>query len=337
MEKRAARDITFDITRSLCVLWIVAFWHIGDYIDYHRSEMEFRLGVTITTGVLACFTFMSGYFLSKYKISTLRDAVDFYKKRVSRFYVLLFISASSLFFAGLVVGQQFYTTKQYFSIITGLGCFIEQVPPTLWYFSMIMFFYILTPLFQRFDQTITKTVFFSALFALLLLLNKVLNVVIDERIFLYFIFYFLGLVLNKRIVENFKNRNCLYLLLLFICLFYNQTKFNGMAYEYLQSGIIIILLIAISNLIKETAVSQLFSQVSYASMCAYLFHRQFYLAAVFLVSLNNKGVSLRDVTIPFWMALISIIIIFISSFYLQKLYDEIIKYFSNCQLKKEIA
>ena len=53
-----------DTMRALCMLWIIAIWHIGRYLETGRTFVPYNeYTECITTGILATFTFLSGYFL----------------------------------------------------------------------------------------------------------------------------------------------------------------------------------------------------------------------------------------------------------------------------------
>lgn len=87
------RNLQIDIVRVLSVLYIVGFWHL---IGYMNPEICRILTNTYTSNivnsVLGTFMFVSGFCLAKYRFTTWHDAWSFYKKRLSRFYILFFIS-----------------------------------------------------------------------------------------------------------------------------------------------------------------------------------------------------------------------------------------------------
>ena len=104
--KNKKRDITFDIARSLCILWIVGVWHLKDYVCLDGvSENIMRAGDVITTAALGAFTFMSGYFLKRYKMRMVSDALLFYRKRLLRFWVLYFAASASIYMASAAGGS----------------------------------------------------------------------------------------------------------------------------------------------------------------------------------------------------------------------------------------
>lgn len=82
----------------------------------------------------------------------------------------------------------------------------------------------------------------------------------------------------------------------------------------------VFLLICCSDVIEKNATDntkRILSKISYASMFAYLFHREFY--GVF-----KKMFNLADGTIPVYGIIIAVILIFAGGYYMQKSYDWII-------------
>ena len=104
------RIVLFDIARSLCVLEIVGFWHMLDYINCNNIYVR-TIGCGITYSVLACFTFISGFFLGQKETSTKK----FYYSRLKRFFLPLLLT--SLCF--LCIGW-FDSIQLFIFTITGL-------------------------------------------------------------------------------------------------------------------------------------------------------------------------------------------------------------------------
>ena len=286
------------------------------------------VGSLITMGVLGCFSFMSGYFLKKYQFEAMDDVIVFAKKRLSRFYVLLFLSSSSLYLGGLVIGQNFYTTTQYLSIITGLGCFVNPAPATLWYFSMIMFFYIITPLIQRFKNKGIKVLVLCILLLTLVFLKNFVLTYVDNRLFVYLPIYFLGLLCPHSIIEHLKRWPTLFLIVP-IVLFFQMRSSLLILYDLMGSFLVTCIIIFISDKLSYITKSRLlFTNISYSSMCAYLFHRHFYLFSVFLYNIH-RSISLREATIPILVAVACVIAIFVMSFYIQNIFDYFQKHISR--------
>lgn len=69
-----SRDLSFDVTRVVCTLWIVGIWHLMNYIPNQApAALTTGIGEPVTITALSCFMFISGYFLRKYPF---RDRAD---------------------------------------------------------------------------------------------------------------------------------------------------------------------------------------------------------------------------------------------------------------------
>jgi len=90
---------------------------------------------------------MSGFLLGgKYKFtgSLLNSQVKkFYLKRILRFYPLFFIATAAL----LLI--DFNSSKASLMGLIGAAPFVRESPKTLWYISMLMIFYLITPIINR--------------------------------------------------------------------------------------------------------------------------------------------------------------------------------------------
>ena len=152
---------------------------------------------------------------------------------------------------------------------------------------------------------------------------------IDERLIVYFPFYLLGLFIDKSAVEKAKNIRLLPLTfipwLLAIIFIKEWSIYEGIVLDIL----LILSLISLASLLDQSkALEKFFSFISTGSMVAYLFHRHFYLIAVIACNLHNMS-NLRDASIPVPVALCVVIpLIFIISYFVQKIYDFIINKFS---------
>ena len=152
------RILLYDIARVLCVLWIVAFWHMIDYFKLTEAFSDYGF---ITVGVLSCFTFLSGLFLGKKRMGI----KDFYVARFRRFWFLLLFSAISFYAVGYIDNL-----SSFIGTITGLSCFGLSWARTLWYFSMLIFFYLLTP-FLRGAKFEMKNVVIKGVFVYITLIS----------------------------------------------------------------------------------------------------------------------------------------------------------------------
>lgn len=92
------RVVYLDLVRTVCTLVIVGVWHGLDYIN--PAVEHTALDTLVSQICLTCFMFLSGYLLSKYSVANINDILHFYKKRLSRFFLMFILSAGSLYLGG---------------------------------------------------------------------------------------------------------------------------------------------------------------------------------------------------------------------------------------------
>lgn len=312
------RDVVYDAVRAICMLWIVGFWHFGNYLPeaYQYSEALLHIGEIITLGVLATFAFISGLFLSRYKFDCIGDVLYFYKKRITRFFFLFFLAVISMYIAGLLFHQHFFESlKQVVLCLLGLGSFYTPFVRTFWYISMMMFFYLITPLLL-YPHNILFKLANSTLLVLLLIIVSYFNFIeVDERLIVFLVFYCAGLLIPKKNVDQLKKVYFLAAAIL-VLLFPVNTIWQGIITDVL----IFIFLVSFANLLCKLRLNKVLSWISYSSMSAYLFHRHIMLSFVFLFSLIF-GTSLGEAFIPLWSVIIVIPTVFVFSYFIQKCYD----------------
>lgn len=298
----------FDIMRALCVIEIIAFWHILDYTPLVYTKVPW--GEQLTCTALSAFTFASGFFLGKKQIS----ALSFYESRLKRFMIPLLGSLLIFYFLHLT------SLKAACFAPIGLSCFIGPMPLTLWYFSMIILFYWITPLLlwrvwsmsplERIMNVVVRSIM---IYLIMVLAN------VEERVQMYYFFYILGIIVNLNVIKLVVNIKPIYqiwvwggVIVWFITSYDNPPSF-------VSNLLGVILLLCLSNLLEQYCskrIKSFFSKISYASMFAYLFHRVFYTIVKYIW-------GLPDGTIPIWILSITIPIIFFLSYYMQKIYDHI--------------
>jgi len=125
------RDITLDVTRALCIMWIVGYFHLADYVKdvFFHTYLFGQTSNYNTIGVLSTFTFLSGYFLKKYEINSIQDAILFYKKRIRRFWIPFFLSALILHVVTIAMHHPWFFSHWHFvSTVLGFSIF---TPPAL--------------------------------------------------------------------------------------------------------------------------------------------------------------------------------------------------------------
>lgn len=188
------RDGPIDAMRAVSMLYIVGFWHLFDYARNksfdHHDETTFRLTVL----ALGLFVFISGYLTArKDPASSGRlDAVAYYKARFWRIYPP-FLIATSLFLL-LHIGHSYDLYKG----ITLVAMFAEPAPPTLWFVSMIVVFYVIAPLLVRLRTNVAGFLALCLSLTLAMMLYEALTGHIDPRIILYFPCFAAGIFLGGR-------------------------------------------------------------------------------------------------------------------------------------------
>lgn len=270
------RLIAFDYARSICAIWIVGFWHYHKYLspEYHIEGELFLLLSRITMIVLGTFTFLSSFFLKKYEFFNTEDIFTFAKKRFSRFFILLLFSSFTLYLLG------WCSLKQVVYILTGTNWIFGEPVFTLWYFSMMIFFYLLTP-FIRWKNN-TYIFLFSSV--LLLLCSWRFIEHIDKRIALYLPLYLLGFSLptEKFIFFLSKLRYFIVLLSITIGLIWIDTYYASIIFNFIYIITGTFSLLSFCLITFKPYLSKISVYISVSSMVAYLFHRQFYIVTLML-------------------------------------------------------
>lgn len=306
------RVLEFDLARSLCVLWIVGFWHLYKwlYVDYHLTGVALEFSARITMIVLGTFTFISGCFLQKYTFSCFHDIYIFAQKRISRFYLLLFMSTASLFALGWI------SLSQSLQILTGTNMFWGTPALTLWYFSMMILFYLLTPLLSI-SNTKVSHIIAIVLFLLLLLLAK------DNRVLWLFPMYYLGLKTPQGHLTAFLKKK--YTPIVFIILTIVFIIIDIYVYHITLISDCLIVLIGTLGLLAfclncyPDKMTSTVIYISTASMVAYLFHRQIFIVGN--IACNKFGCSYM----PLFVALSLLLLTFVLSYYVQIYYSKFAK------------
>lgn len=309
------RILYFDVSRALCVMWIVCFWHMNAYIEmpfkfFENDTMEKETLSHVTDGILALFTFISGFFMSQKEIRCFSDIIVFFKKRMLRFLLPLFISCVILAFGG------FISYFHIFTICFGLSQFLPyHYPDTLWYFSMIIFFYLITPLILYLK---VKGKFFCGFLCILIYLILLLGYKychFDKRLSDYFLFYSIPYIIKPSIINVFFSNKLHYLIMpICICVFF-IAKSSNCIIHFFSNFSVCILIVSLSTIIaNQIKLKKLFEIIAYASMFAYLYHREVLITSRKLLGDFNY---LQSICIS--------LIIFVLSYYGQKTYDSVVK------------
>lgn len=176
--------------RALCMLWIVGFWHLGGKSSFAYSNIVTLL---FTKGILATFTYISGRLYANRIISGKKEAIAFYKKRLTKVYPLFWMSATMFYILHLFDTQFWHITslRQYTLSILGIACIFPPAPGTVWFIDMLLLFWGSTPIVLAFENMFKRGLMGGALylgFAFMVMYGG------DDRLAFYYPIYILGLL-----------------------------------------------------------------------------------------------------------------------------------------------
>lgn len=311
------RLLGFDLARVVSIFVVIGIYHNLGYAGLYHDEPAIRVLVYSSLGV---FTFLSAFLLaSKYSFKERVETWAFYKKRVLRIWPLFIIS--SLMLAVLGFNSWMTTIKG----IVGISPFWAPHPTTMWYVAMLISLYIITPFVVK-GNLKTQCVKAFCVMTVIGLLQIVLGTVVP-RTFNYYTVYLVGLLLGRNGYEPtlsfLKSKKTLIISCAWIAMiavvFYTKNV-------YLKSFSSIIGIIAILNfsllVAKSLKTNKFFTQylsiMSYASFCAYLFHREIIWTMFHVYKPDGFAPIFLEVLI------IAVPLSFICAYYIQKVYDLII-------------
>lgn len=319
------RNIELDMARALCVIYIVCFLHLQGYspnYQWFADSVMFYME-HITNIVLGCFTFISGLFLGKKKIFTFNDILNFYKKRLSRFYLMFFVAITSIYVLSLV-GHFFWfpSLKHFLVALIGMSNFTFN-PPTFWFIEMLMLFYFVTPFVLVLQSKFKQICLMIGIYIFFLICYYYHH--LDYRLLLYFPIYVLGMKIPIRYIEKLEVKKYLYgisiicSLLLALAILSQQKILNSFFAESLIYEIWIIFIgtmfiVVISKILcKNYMISRFGALLAYLSMAAYMFHRHIY----YLFTLCGDSFE------SCWFNAIAAFTVLVLSFFIQKGFDKI--------------
>lgn len=308
------RIYQLDLTRALCALWIVSFWHMQYYVPYAfrpQGAVE-ETCRTLTDAVLATFTFLSGFFLKKYSFRSVTDAGRFYVKRLLRFYPLYALSAVLM---EAICGG---TAAELVSSLLGYAIFTRTTLQTLWYINMLLVFYLLTPLLPQFHADRGRKGRLVLCSAVALLFYAASAPFADPRLLFFFPFYLLGLNTDMETLQRCSGWMAIAVALMAEVLLFALMP-QVAATKVMETALGAYLLLAASLHAPEHCVTKQVSFIATGSMCAYLFHRQLYQ----LVLMAEQTWRHRQfMSLP--VALCTLIVLMVLAYAIQRAYDAVI-------------
>lgn len=307
------RLIEFDIMRSFAVIWIIAIWHFSNYFSsssYFGSIVNESSYITMTKVMLSLFMFLSGLFTNTTFFNG-EDVKSYYVKKAKRFYPLYAVAAFTLYFTAIPKSIIFYDSPlQLILSLFGLATLFHQAPSTLWFMDMLLFLILITPFLMWKSNKWIKVIKMAFLYCIVYILCMKLGN-IDFRYVYYMPFYMMGLYIDPNNFLNISTKFGIHSIV--FAIFLLLLGKHHFVLEIIVNLLLIIGSASILSLLSRFVVGAKFRYVvkwiSYSSMCAYFFHRQLY--ALGIIS------HLPIYFVP--------ILVFAISYYIQVIYDRVIK------------
>lgn len=313
---KSLKIISFDIARAIGMLYIIAVWHLANYTSTFSLE---PYGRYVTYGVLGMFMFVSGWLLdAKYAVSERVNIKHFAKKRVLRLMPLYLIALVAFYFSGTI------KIKTLIFALFGLSSFIPPQPPTLWFVSLIIDFYLLFP-FLCYRKHHFSHVVFGIVYLVICLLYIVLPN-IDKRFLLYFPCFYAGILFDRYRLMQYLLKWQVFIgsVGLFCVCIWLDYMINIRIVRLVNTTIIALAftntLIYLSELMTKLSITKIFTWLAYSSMAAYMFHRQIIEAFRRLMIWPEDGINRL-----LFLLLICIPVILLGGCLIQSGYDYIIR------------
>jgi peptidoglycan/LPS O-acetylase OafA/YrhL len=314
------RNVAIDLMRGTSVLYIVGYWHLFNYTNVFPGYIN-ALTSRLTIIVLGVFVLISGYLIGAKEIPLNKnDILIFYRTRLLRIYPP-FIVAIILFYI-LKISDGIALAKS----AALISLFSPPAPPTLWFVTMIVMFYLIAPLLIKMSSFSTSK---YSLFCLLLIavVYAFFMDSMDVRIAMYFPVFATGILLanHETLVSKL---NIIFMALSLIvsiiisCNSIAPLDKNILSMPLALFGSLLIFVFAVRRK-NEIGQHMIISVLSYASLFMYLFHRPLF--KIFL-DLHMPRSSTREILYLLTVCLPLIIAI---SWLGQKAYDRLIVYLTK--------
>ncbi len=296
-----------DWLRALCAVYIVAFWHVGNYLP--NEPFEHPITSRLTVLVLGVFFLTSGFLVGQTKM----PFWAFMRKRFVRIYGPFL--CASIVFVGIGLG----TAYQHLTNVLLVSSLLHSAPLTLWFVGMICLFYVLAPLLISLQAAPIR---FGAVVTLVLitLLAATRLWGADERLIMYFAPFAAGIFYAKR--ELPKGIWLLGLTLAAIVsgvlAFATNANDTPLLTPLALTGALVVMVLAMS---AEPILqyNRVVSEVAFASYFAYLIHRIVYDLLIRAFPYDTAGARLA------LLELAGVPLTFVLAWILQRAYNDLFR------------
>ena len=186
------RNNAIDVLRAFCVLYIVGYWHLFPYSSaFPGYANHYTEGLKEL--VLGAFALSSGYLLAQRDIGlSAREVLSFYRRRLVRIYPLYLLAVILFGVAQIASVEQVIHA----ALLTSM--FTPPALPTLWFITMIMFFYLAAPFLIHVSGRVTGCLLLGGAIWLAFALYHLVVNPIDVRILMYFPAFLFGILLHRQ-------------------------------------------------------------------------------------------------------------------------------------------
>lgn len=310
MKPLASRNYCIDYLRAICMLYIVCYWHLIEYLNIDGLTPE-PYGRFIAHSVLAVFFAISGY------LNARPDNVQFlpfFVRKIVRIYPLYVFFLFIFFILRLNDGV---TTVKAAVFLTPL---IGGNPVTLWFVAQLFLFLLITPALIKYLHSKSAPLVLISSFFVGAYWVSTFDTVIDKRVLLFFPAYLSGLAFRLGSMTSYAKLS-IFMLILF-SIFGVLTKNTG--FLLLIGEAIAVCLISVLMLyicifkLHVASPHKSILKLSFISFTAYLVHRPVYECLSRIISpWVDSGLS--------WIVFLSvgIPIVWYAAYFIQRYYDQL--------------
>ena len=144
---------------------------------------------------MSSFFLISEYLLGNSRILSRNDVFKFWIRRLNSTYVLYLVACCLMV---IVLPQCAQGAVQLLLSFLGLSCLISPPLQTLWFYSLLLFFYFLTPfIIRNYINGEYYVIYFKII--IIFILISVIDIIfhcVDMRVFYYYPIYCLGIIIK---------------------------------------------------------------------------------------------------------------------------------------------
>lgn len=315
------KNTAIEYIRALSMIYIVGYWHLFNYTNQfpgYFNDVTFGLAML----ALSLFVFISGYLNGTKKLGKETEhARSFFRSRMIRIY--------PPYLAALCSFRWLHLADTWTLIKSGLclSMFWAPAAPTLWFITMMMIFYFVTPLLKA--QTSRPVHFTIAVLCFCAILYGFgqLTQTLDLRILRYAPLYACGLFIGSN--SSYRLQLPLWIPLIALpptfllgsrSFFYHSDSSVDLTPFLLAASLVIFLLLM--RALQNSTTPRLIHILSYASYFMYLFHRPLF--AMFV----RSWFPAHGITQLLYLVGCCVPAIVVISYTGQYLYDRIVQLFT---------